>query len=177
MSEMITIARPYAKAVFELACEKGDFKKWSSMLTFAAQVSCDSVVNQLLTSARSPSYIQDVFIKACGDEIDAECQNLIKTMAENSRLLALPEVLAQFSSLYRDFEKQINVELISAVELEDEQLKAITSKLEARLGRKIILNCTVNEELIAGTIIRANDLVIDNSVSSRIRRLSDALQS
>ena len=67
--------------------------------------------------------------------------------------------------------------VISAVPLNEAQQSAIEAKLEARLQRKVKLNCSVDESLIAGVIIRAGDLVIDNSVNGRIRRLSDALQS
>ena len=61
--------------------------------------------------------------------------------------------------------------------LSDEQLANIGSKLEARLERKVKLNCSVDETLLGGVVIRAGDLVIDNSARGRLNRLSDALQS
>ncbi|MCV5662658.1 ATP synthase F1 subunit delta, partial [Escherichia coli] len=73
--------------------------------------------------------------------------------------------------------KEIDVEVISASELSDEQLANIGSKLEARLERKVKLNCSVDETLLGGVIIRAGDLVIDDSARGRLNRLSDALQS
>ncbi len=98
-------------------------------------------------------------------------------MAENGRLPALPQVCTQFMNLRHEHEKQVDVELISAITLDEAQQSAISSKLEARLQRKVKLNCSVDETLIAGMIIRAGDLVIDNSVNGRVRRLNDALQS
>ncbi|MCV5927979.1 ATP synthase F1 subunit delta, partial [Escherichia coli] len=56
-------------------------------------------------------------------------------------------------------------------------LANIGSKLEARLERKVKLNCSVDETLLGGVIIRAGDLVIDDSARGRLNRLSDALQS
>ncbi len=77
----------------------------------------------------------------------------------------------------KEHEKEIDVEVISASELSDEQLANIGSKLEVRLERKVKLNCSVDETLLGGVIIRAGDLVIDDSARGRLNRLSDALQS
>lgn len=67
--------------------------------------------------------------------------------------------------------------MISASALNDEQLAAISDKLEKRLERKVKLNCSVDETLLGGVIIRAGDLVIDNSARGRLNRLSEAMQS
>ncbi|MCV5978167.1 ATP synthase F1 subunit delta, partial [Escherichia coli] len=80
-------------------------------------------------------------------------------------------------TLKKEHEKEIDVEVISATELSDEQLANIGSKLEKRLERKVKLNCSVDETLLGGVIIRAGDLVIDDSARGRLNRLSDALQS
>lgn len=65
----------------------------------------------------------------------------------------------------------------SAKELTEAQLAEISSKLEQRLERKVKLNCSVDETLLSGVIIRAGDLIIDNSTRGRLNRLSDALMS
>jgi F-type H+-transporting ATPase subunit delta len=79
--------------------------------------------------------------------------------------------------LKQEHEKEIDVEVTSAVELSEEQLAEISNKLELRLERKVQLNCSIDETLLSGVIIRAGDLVIDNSARGRLDRLSDALQS
>ncbi len=119
----------------------------------------------------------EIFVAVCGEQVDAHGQNLLKVMAENGRLAALPDVCEQFFILKKEHEKEIDVEVISASELSDEQLANIGSKLEARLERKVKLNCSVDETLLGGVIIRAGDLVIDDSARGRLNRLSDALQS
>lgn len=177
MSEMVTIARPYAKAAFDFAVEKGELDQWSQMLTFAAEVARNESVKRFLNGVYSASELTEIFISVCGDQLNEFGQNLIKIMAENKRLSALPEVLTQFMALRYEYEKQIDVDVISAVVLDKMQLDAISSKLEARLKRKVKLNCSVDETLVAGVVIRAGDLVIDNSISGRIRRLNETLQS
>lgn len=177
MSDLTTIARPYAKAAFDFAVEKDQLDQWGQMLSFAAEVAKNEQMSVLLTSSFSAEKMAEIFVAVCGDQVDANGQNLLKVMAENGRLTALPDVCEQFFILKKEHEKEVDVEVISASELSDEQLANIGSKLEARLERKVKLNCSVDETLLGGVIIRAGDLVIDDSARGRLNRLSDALQS
>ena len=177
MADMTTIARPYAKAAFDFAVEKGQLDQWSQMLSFTAEVANNEQIHELLTSSMSADKLAEVFVAVCGEQVDEFGQNLIKVMAENGRLQALPDVCAEFLLLKQEHEKEITVEVTSATELSDQQKADISSKLETRLERKVQLNCSVDEALLGGVIIRAGDLVIDNSARGRLNRLSDALQS
>jgi F-type H+-transporting ATPase subunit delta len=177
MSDLTTIARPYAKAAFDFAVDKGQLDQWGQMLSFAAEVAKNEQMKELLTGSVSADKLAEIFVAVCGDQVDAHGQNLLKVMAENGRLAALPDVCEQFVALKKEHEKEIDVEVTSASELSDEQLANISSKLEQRLERKVKLNCSVDETLLGGVIIRAGDLVIDDSARGRLNRLSDALQS
>ena len=177
MSELTTIARPYAKAAFDFAVEKGALDQWSHMLTFATEVTKNEDMAELLTGSASAEKLAEIFVAVCGEQFDEYGQNLLKVMAENGRLMALPEVCKEFLVLKQEHEKMMDVEVISASDLSKEQLANISSKLEQRLERKVNLNCSVDETLLGGVIIRAGDLVIDNSTRGQIDRLSDALQS
>ncbi len=177
MSDLTTIARPYAKAAFDFAVEKQQLTQWSEMLAFAAEVTNNEQINELLTSSASAEKLAEIFIAICGEQFDTHGQNLIQVMAENGRLKALPEVFEQFVALKQEFDKEMDVEVISATELSEQQIADISSKLEQRLERKVQLNCSVDETLLGGVVIRAGDLVIDNSARGRLNRLSDALQS
>ncbi|MBB1313227.1 MULTISPECIES: F0F1 ATP synthase subunit delta [Aliivibrio] len=177
MSTMTTIARPYAKAAFDFAVEKNELNQWVQMLTFCSEVTKNKDMAQLLDGAVAPEKLAEIFISICGEQLNEFGQNLIHIMAENGRLKVLPDVLDQYIFLQHEFEKVIDAEIISAIELTEQQKADIGAKLEARLERKVKLNCSVDEALLAGVIIRAGDLVIDNSVRGRLSRLSETLQS
>lgn len=177
MSELTTIARPYAKAAFDFAVEKNALSQWVDMLTFAAEITKNTEMADLISGSVSATKVAEIFIAVGGEQFDEFGQNLVKVMAENGRLVALPDVLAEFLMLKKEHEKQVDVDIISASELTQEQLTEIGDKLEKRLERKVKLNCSVDETLLGGVIIRAGDLVIDNSARGRLNRLSDALQS
>ncbi|MCG7499277.1 F0F1 ATP synthase subunit delta [Vibrio sp. Of7-15] len=177
MSEMATIARPYAKAAFDFAVEKGELAKWGQMLTFTAEVTKNEDIADLLNGAVTADKMAEILISICDEQLDDFGQNLIKVMAENGRLQVLPEVCNQYLLMQQEHEKLIDVDVVSAVVLTEQQEADISAKLETRLSRKVKLNCSVDEALLGGVIIRAGDLVIDNSARGRLNRLSDALQS
>lgn len=177
MSDLTTIARPYAKAAFDFAVEKKQLDKWGEMLVFAAEVTKNEQIHELLNSSMAAERLAEIFVTVCGEQIDEFGLNLIKVMAENGRLIALPDVCEQFFVFKKEHEKMIEATVISAVELSQQQLANISLKLEQRLSRKVQLNCSIDESLLGGVIIRAGDLIIDDSVRGRLNRLSDVLKS
>ena len=64
---------------------------------------------------------------------------------------------------------------MSAFPLSEEQKSAIADALKKRFGRDVKLNCSVNDALVGGAVIRAGDLVIDGSAVEHLRQLSRAL--
>ncbi|QIZ78230.1 F0F1 ATP synthase subunit delta [Ferrimonas lipolytica] len=177
MSELTTVARPYAKAAFDFAVEKQAVDKWTEMLAFLAEVARDKTVAAMLTGYTSAGQLADIFIKIGGEQIDEQGQNFIKVMAENGRLVALPAVAEQFTLMREEWQKEVTAEVTSATELSAQQLEAIAASLEQRLARKVKLDCRIDSDLVAGVVIRAGDTVIDGSVRGKLNRLADKLQS
>ncbi|RDV24800.1 F0F1 ATP synthase subunit delta [Alteromonas aestuariivivens] len=177
MSELTTVARPYAKAAFDFAVEHKAVAQWQDMLMFAGEVARNDDMHQLMTGAVAAETLADIFIKVCGEQLDEHGQNLIKVLAENKRLVALPQISALFDELKAEYDKEIEVNVTSAVELTASQQTELSASLEKRLARKVKLNCNVDPALVAGFVIKAGDTVIDGSVKSKLNRLADALQA
>lgn len=51
MSEFVTVARPYAKAAFDFAVEHNSVERWQDMLAFAAEVTKNDQMAELLSGA------------------------------------------------------------------------------------------------------------------------------
>ncbi|GLW38954.1 F0F1 ATP synthase subunit delta [Pectobacterium actinidiae] len=177
MSEFVTVARPYAKAAFDFAVENQALDRWQNMLAFSAEVARNEQIAELLSGAVAPIELAKTFIAVCGDQLDEAGQNLIRVMAENGRLPVLPEVLEQFIQLRAALESTVDVDVISANTLSEQQLSKIAAAMEKRLSRKVKLNCKIDKSVMAGVVIRAGDMVIDGSIRGRLERLADVLQS
>jgi F-type H+-transporting ATPase subunit delta len=177
MSELTTIARPYAKAAFDFAVEGQAVASWNEMLSFAAEVAKNNDIQAFLSGAHSPSVTSDVFIKVCGEQLNEQGQNFIKVLAENGRLIALPAVSELFSELKAQYDNEIEVDVTSATELTEAQRTSLVDSLEKRLARKVKLNCNVDNQIVGGLYIKAGDTVIDATIRGKLARLSNALQS
>jgi len=176
MSEYITAARPYAKAVFELASASGSLDGWSDQLSFLSAVAADAGLRTVLDDPRrTKTEISDLVVSICGDHVQDDGKNLVKLLAENGRLGILPEISMLFEQLRSESEGTVEAEVISAQEMSAEQEAAIADSLKKRLGRDVKLTSRTDNSLLGGAIIRAGDLVIDGSLKGRLSNLSTAL--
>jgi F-type H+-transporting ATPase subunit delta len=170
------LARPYARAVFEVAKSQGRFQDLSEQLTLMAAVVSDATMKSVLANPRlTRADAGELVIRACGEAISESGINLARMLAENNRLSQLPMIAALYSELRDEAEGTIEADVVSAFPLSEAQKTAIVTALKKRLGRDVQLNCSVNQDLLGGAIIRAGDLVIDGSAAEHLRQLSSAL--
>lgn len=177
MSELTTVARPYARAAFEFAVENKCIDTWSAMLNFSAEVVKDPTMSKILVRDTTATELVNLFISVCDGQLDEHGQNFIKVMAENGRLSILPSVALLFSELETAQNMEIDVDVISAYALSAKQKSEISESLGKRLARKVNLNCSIDKALVSGMVITAGDLVIDSSAIGQLKRLSNTLQS
>jgi F-type H+-transporting ATPase subunit delta len=178
VAERATIARPYAKAAFEYARAANAFARWSHGLALAAAVVADPRVAALtkdphLTAADLVSLITEVE----GPKPDRGIRNFVHVLAENHRLLLLPEIAAHYEVLRSEVENTMDVEVVSAVALDAAQKEKLSQALSTRLKRQVRMQTTVDSTLLGGAVVRAGDLVIDGSLKGRLERLATVLGS
>jgi len=175
MAEKVTIARPYAKAAFDYARERKTFAAWSQLLTTAAAVVADERVAKLLNSPRvAPADMAGMVADIAG-AADEQGRNFLGTLAANRRLGLLPEIAAMFETLRAEAENVADVQVTSAVPLDDAQRNRLIAALKKRLNRDVRLQVDIDSSLLGGAIVRSGDLVIDGSLRSRLQRLADAM--
>ncbi len=177
MSELTTVARPYARAAFEFASDNNNIEDWYEMLVFASAIVENPTMAKILKSDRAKQEVGKLFIDICADQLDKNGQNLINVMVENGRLSVLPKVTELFSELVRKCKKEIDVNVVSAYALSKKQKTQLTQSLEKRLALKVNINCSIDKTLITGMMITAGDLVIDSTAKSQLNRLLNTLQS
>ena len=178
MAELTTVARPYAKAAFEHAMAANSLQSWSEMIGFTAAVVADEQMSMLLTSPHLTKEQQcEAMLKVCSDKLDEQGQNFVKLLAQNHRLLALPQIAEIFEYLKAEFEKTIEVNVLSAIELNQEQCSKLQQKLAGKLGRQVKINARVDQSLLGGLVIEAEDMVIDGSVRGKLAKLSETLKA
>jgi len=177
MSELTTLARPYAKAAFEFALEQKDLSGWSDMLGFLALVSKDKDMSVLLDSPSiTIEKAAEAVLSVAKEKLNDHGSNFVRQLASNGRLELLPEILTLFEINKAEYEKTVDVDLTSAIEMTEQQLNDLGGRLESKLGRKVNINCQTDPNVMGGLIIRAGDLVIDASIRGKLNELADSLQ-
>jgi F-type H+-transporting ATPase subunit delta len=172
MAELSTLARPYAKAVFELARDTSRFGDWSNVLRgLADAVSDPAVAAAIGHPAVGKGQLSQALIDALGSQIGAEGSNLLRLLIDNGRLKLAPAIAAEYEALRAEAEATIDVEITTASPAAPEQLAALVDAIARRLARKLNVTTKVDESLIGGAVIRAGDLVIDGSSVGELERL------
>jgi F-type H+-transporting ATPase subunit delta len=178
MSDSTTIARPYAKAIFESALAESKLAEWSAHLKTLAQAVLTPEAEQFIENPASTveqhiELLQGV-IKA-GSNKNESINNLVSLLATNKRLILLPEIYALYEALRAEQEKTLDVEVSSFSDLSKTQQERLIESLSQRLQRKVSLKINIDPSLLGGAIIRAGDLVIDGSVRGKLNKLSTGL--
>ena len=173
MADKLTVARPYARAAFAEARGEDRLAPWSQALKVAAQVVQDPRVEGLLDNPRvTASELAELVIGIAGADLGKHGENFVRTLAANRRLAYLPEISAQFEVLKDAAQGVADVTVTSAAVLDAAEQKKLAAALEKRLKRKVRLHTEVDPGLIGGAIVRAGDLVIDGSLSTRLERIA-----
>ena len=113
----------------------------------------------------------------CGDATGAEVKNFVTILSTNKRLSLLPEIYAQFELLKSNLEKSVDVEVVSAFDLDDATAGKLADVLGKKLERDVKVSTSTDSDLLGGVLIRAGDLVIDGSVRGRLNKLAEAMNS
>ncbi|PID50267.1 MAG: F0F1 ATP synthase subunit delta [Proteobacteria bacterium] len=176
MSELTTAARPYAKAVFEMAQSSGNLQVWSEQLKAMAAVVNTAGSQELLNHPRATRQQKvALFVDAVEGAINEQGRNLLMVLAENDRFALLPEMAVLFDELKADAEGVVEAEVVTARELTNEQQSNLTAAIQKRFGREVKLVSRVDESLMGGAIVHIGDWVIDSSIQSRLKDMKAAL--
>ena len=177
MAELSTLARPYAKAAFETARAGDNLAGWSSQLARAATAADDEQMASLLTN---PSLTAEqkagAVVEVCGDTLDDKGRNFIRVLADNQRLPLLGEIAAQFERYRANQEKSVDVTVLTAFPLAEEAGNNLAKVLSRKLEREVRVESQVDENLLGGVLIRADDMVIDGSVRGRLNKLAETMK-
>ncbi|KTD18707.1 ATP synthase F1 subunit delta [Legionella lansingensis] len=179
MPDTTTIARPYAKAIFEHALAVNKLGQWSEILHILAlsvmnEDALPFITNPATTEAQQIELLLAPFAKVARDEIKA-IENLVSLLATNKRLTSLPDIKALFEALRAEQEKTLVVKVRSFSELSAAQEEQLKKSLSERLKRAVTLKVIIDKSLLGGAVIQAGDLVIDRSVREQLDRLGAGL--
>lgn len=172
MAEKLTLARPYAKALYQMAAFSGLFSNWSEVLELLALITKDQnmqslIKNQTVSGAQKAQVIIDVAKVA----LQERGQNFVRLLAAEERLGIIPEIQVLFERYREEHEQVQDVEVVGFAKFSDEMKGQLKQILEQALSQGVNLTTSVDPNILGGYIIKAGDRVIDASIRGRLEGL------
>lgn len=173
-NQTTTISDNYAKALIEIASETNSYEYIKEQLHNI----CDTINssdelkivmnNSAISITKKTGIINDIF----KSKIDEKLLNFLKILIKNSRFQELDSIYTSYCKISDKFSNKLNVEIISAISLNEDDKTQITEKLKQKLKSNIIPKWQKDETIIAGLVFKFEDYIIDTSVKSKLEKLS-----
>ena len=175
MAETATIARPYAEALFK-AVRADDVAEIAAQVDALAAVAADERMRQFADNPKvDAGTVHDVMTSIGKRPLSDAAKNLLRTVIDNGRLAALPEIASQFRALVNARSGVSDATVYSAFPLDNAQLADVVASLEKRFGRRLNATVEIETGLIGGIRVVVGDEVLDASVKSRLEQMKIAL--
>lgn len=176
--KQLSVARPYAKAVFTQAIEDNQLKAWGILLNQVRLIIEAKPMQALLGDRRiDPQVALACLLELCEPQLFEKGKNFLKVVALNRRLLALPAISELFVLYKRKQVNQVNAKVTSVVPLDKTEEQALKQALEGRLHQKVTLEYALDSQLLGGLTIQIENFVIDNSLRGKLERLRATLMN
>ena len=177
MENLITLARPYAKAAYEFAFSHQQLEGWLKALQLSAFIMSNA---EVIAIVKDPEVDAEQIVLLFSDllkkELDAPMINFIRLLIRHHRLLLLPAISVHFLMLYQSHKNLAEAAVHSTFELTKAQKTKLMGALEKRFNKTIELTCDVDSSLLGGLVIRVGDRVFDGSGRYRLNRLQETLR-
>lgn len=169
---MEEIARVYAEALFEVAKQKGKLdviREQLGQVADALQADRELAVfffSPYFSSAEKRDGIARAITGA-----EPELTNFLELLVEKHRMPVIFRMRRRFDELWAEENKQLDVTLTSAVELDPEIVERVGAEIERQTDRKVQLRSQVDGDLLGGLVLQVGNMVLDASIRNRLERL------
>lgn len=174
---MNRVAKRYAKALFSLAKEEGklsdieaDFKIIAELIEESGDFR--SFLENPLISERDKS---DTMKRILDKKISRISYHFLMLLARKKRSAVLPAVVYQLHQLMLDYQNRVEGEVVSAADLDKEQMDKIKKHVQDVIGKEVILNQRTDAGVIGGFVVKVEDMIIDSSIRYQLNKLREKL--
>ena len=149
------IAKRYALALFDLAEQKKHV---------------DHVYEDMAAALESIHVLAK-------QKVDPLTAQFLEFLVQKGRLGLLTVIAQEFENLYFEYKEILKVKIISAQELNNDQIKSIASRLKARFNKTIQHDLEIDPRLIGGFKVQVGDTIYDYSIQTQLEKFKNQILS
>ncbi len=169
------VSAPYAQALLSIAKSKNSVDELNQIAGEFLELlkGSDELSYFLANPIADKEAKRGVINKVLGDDANQQMKNFMMLLVDKSRIALVQPILEEFRSLVRELQQTVLAEVISAVELTDEQKETIRQKVKGMTKAKSVdLSTQVDSDLIGGVIVKIGSKVLDASIRGQLRRIA-----
>jgi len=180
------VARRYARALFDLACEKDAAPQERNMV--------DQIESELLeirTILKNNIELQkvlyhpqivtadkkDLLDQLFEGKISEITSNFLALLVDGRREKYFSDIVDEYVALANESRGVVEANVTSAIELKDEEKSELNSILAKLTGKKVQTIYDVDPAIVGGVIVRIGDKIIDGSIKTRLNTLGEQLKA
>jgi F-type H+-transporting ATPase subunit delta len=168
-------ARRYARAVFEIALERKELDKWQADLKKVAALGQNAAFIALMENPKIGfEKKQKLLAKVLGD-VNPLALNLVYLLTSRGGLKIVGDIADDYQRLLDGYRGIEHAEVVTAVPLDAEEKKRLEEHLGKVVGKKIVLESSVDPSLVGGMIARVGGKLLDGSTHSQLLALKKEL--
>ncbi len=167
----------YAQALFDAAREREELEDTlENLKEFVDALHESEELREFFYGVHIPETQKRRAIDALTEEMSTSTRNFLKVLIDNGRAEILEDVVPRYEDLVEEHQGKVEVELTTAVELSDEVLDRVRSRLgEILEGREVVLETNVDPQLLGGAIVRVGERQIDASIRAQLLGLREGM--
>jgi F-type H+-transporting ATPase subunit delta len=169
-----SIARRYAKALFEIGVAEGNYERLGGELDDLANAYASSadlrmvLENPVIKVAEKQAILQAILPRVAPSP---SVQRFARLLLDRGRIGIVRAAARAYRELADQRTGQVRASVTSAAPLGPAELERVRRALEARTGRKVLIAASVDQALIGGLVARVGDLVLDGSVRTQLEEM------
>ena len=170
-------SKRYAQAAFELASQQDQTERWAEQLGTINEALLNTDLRAFLEHAKVPLARKRETVAEALSDVDPLVRNLLSLLVSRGLVDLFAEIVEDYGRMLNEFKGRQEVEVHSAVPLEQAERERITRLLSGLTGKEVVLDTKVDPDILGGLVIRVGDRLIDGSTRTRLDQLAKHLRT
>jgi F-type H+-transporting ATPase subunit delta len=169
---MEEVAEVYARALFQVACDQDKLDEIHDQLgQFTDAVDENRDLAEFFFSPEFSSEEKKAALARAVEGAEPAFYNFLEALIERHRMPVIFRVRTRFHELWEDERNLLDVDVTTAVQMDEEAVQSIGRRVQEQTGRTVELSSRVDPDILGGIVLRVGNMILDASIRHRLEQL------